>query len=428
MTVDPLTQFLAAMSGMTLRGARIDMSAEDIADAIWLAPHLIAPEVGPEASGDVGPAAPAAANVPEAPTPDYGESPDTAPSPKSRAEGHRRLAGRRGELHLPAASGPGRGGRTLRAPTGAALPGSLALARALRPLRRRVPSRTRHVLDMAETVRRVAEEGVWLPALRPARDRWLDLALVVDAGASMGPWRSTATELLKLLSCIGAFRTVRIWNLDTDVSPPRLRAGLVRRSAAPERDPRELVDPAGRSLVLVVTDCVSGAWYDGEAAKLLETWRGADQSACSWFCPNTFGHGHARDRCGDAPQVPLCRSVECTAGSPADRCVDVCSDEVGAPLPVASLVPEALSAWARLVAGAGGAESTGFVLRTRATTSVSATGPDGNVPRGPVVAILACSIADGSPPRRTARRVTCDQPACHPPRPSSAAAGGPASP
>ena len=232
MTVDPLTQFLAAMSGMTLRGARIDMSAEDIADAIWLAPHLIAPEVGPEASGDVGPAAPAAANVPEAPTPDYGESPDTAPSPKSRAEGHRRLAGRRGELHLPAASGPGRGGRTLRAPTGAALPGSLALARALRPLRRRVPSRTRHVLDMAETVRRVAEEGVWLPALRPARDRWLDLALVVDAGASMGPWRSTATELLKLLSCIGAFRTVRIWNLDTDVSPPRLRAGLVRRSAA----------------------------------------------------------------------------------------------------------------------------------------------------------------------------------------------------
>src|SRR6202035_5396253 len=37
----------------------------------------------------------------------------------------------------------------------------------------------------------------------------------------------------------------------------------------------------------------------------------------------------------------------------------------GAPLPVASLVPEALTAWARLVAGAGGAESAGFVLERK---------------------------------------------------------------
>jgi type VI secretion system ImpB/VipA family protein len=37
----------------------------------------------------------------------------------------------------------------------------------------------------------------------------------------------------------------------------------------------------------------------------------------------------------------------------------------GAPLPVASLVPEALSAWARLIAGAGGAESAGFVLKPK---------------------------------------------------------------
>ena len=272
MTGDWLTQLLVAVRGVTVRGARLDLSAEDIADAIWLAPHLVAPDASLDASGEEAPAEPAPEDVPEAPAPEDEEEPDGTPSPTPEVEGPRRLAGRRGELYLPATGGSGRGGRPLRAPTGAALPGSLALARALRPLRRRVPSRTRRVLDVAETVRRVAEEGVWLPALRPARDRWLDLALVVDAGASMGPWRSTATELLKLLSCIGAFRTVRVWNLETDASPPRLRAGLVHRSGAPERDPRELVDPAGRSLVLVVTDCVAGTWYDGGAAQVLETW------------------------------------------------------------------------------------------------------------------------------------------------------------
>jgi hypothetical protein len=125
----------------------------------------------------------------------------------------------------------------------------LAVARALRPLRQRVPSPHRLVFDEAETVRRIAEEGIWLPALRPARDRWLDLSLVVDAGASMGLWRSTAEELRKLLEWTGAFRNVRVWHLDTNANPPCLRAGLRYRAGMPSRDPLELVDPSRRSTV-----------------------------------------------------------------------------------------------------------------------------------------------------------------------------------
>jgi hypothetical protein len=185
---------------VSLRGARLDLSAEDIADAIWLARHLDAPEADLNGSRVKAQAKPAPNRVSEKPTLEDNQEPDGTPSQTTEAEDLNRPAGRPGELYLPAAGVSDRGGRPMRAPTGAALPGSLALARALRPLRRSVPSRTRRVLDVAETVRRVAEEGVWLPALRPARDRWLDLALVVDSGASMGPWRSTATELLKLLS------------------------------------------------------------------------------------------------------------------------------------------------------------------------------------------------------------------------------------
>ena len=84
-------------------------------------------------------------------------------------------------------------------------------------------------------MRRVAEEGLWVPALRPARDRWLDLSLVVDVSPSMGLWRPLAEELYRLLGCTGAFRTVRLWGLDTDTQPPRLRAGLTRRSGLPAR-------------------------------------------------------------------------------------------------------------------------------------------------------------------------------------------------
>ena len=363
MTSDWLTQLLVALRGVTLRGAKLDLSAEDIADAIWLAPYLVAEDSSLDGSGEEAEAEQAPDDIAEAATPEDDQEPDSTPSQTSEAEGPRRLAGRRGELYLPAADGSGRGGRPLRAPTGAALPGSLALARALRPLRRSVPSRTRRVLDVAETVRRVAEEGVWLPALRPARDRWLDLALVVDSGPSMGPWSSTATELLKLLSCIGAFRTVRVWNLDTDASPPRLRAGLAHRSGAPERAPRELVDPAGRSLILVLTDCVAATWYDGGAARLLETWARNGPVALLLVLPE---HLWPRTALGTAAAVRLAAPYAAASNARLDaRPIDAWTDlpeQAGAPLPVASLVPEALSAWARLVAGAGGAESAGFVL------------------------------------------------------------------
>ena len=44
-------------------------------------------------------------------------------------------------------------------PTGSPLPDALGLARAMRPLRQRVPSRTRRVLDEERTIRRIVEEG-----------------------------------------------------------------------------------------------------------------------------------------------------------------------------------------------------------------------------------------------------------------------------
>jgi type VI secretion system protein ImpC len=221
------------------------------------------------------------------------------------------------------------------------------------------------VFDEAFTVRRIAEEGIWLPALRPARDRWLDVSLVVDAGASMGVWRSTAEELRKLLEWMGAFRNVRVWRLDTDESPPRLRAGLRHRAGMPSRNPLELVDPSGRSLVLVLSDCVSAAWYGGDAGRLLETWGRRGPVVLLQVLPE---HLWSRTALGSAAPVRL-STPHAAAPNARLRAQAVyhwpdALEAPALPVPVASLEPGPTAAWAGLVAGIGGVWAPGLVLES----------------------------------------------------------------
>jgi type VI secretion system protein ImpC len=361
---EALTHLLAA-----LRAARVDVAAEDVADAIWLT--LCRDKVAESAPLPDESVAPTPAETPPSArdeTPAQRPEPPVSPAPAPSAPEAKAAVG--GELYLPRSlpGGTGVGGQAIRSPTGAALPGALALARALRPLRQRVPSRTRMVFDDLETVRRVAEEGIWLPALRPARDRWLDVALVVDAGASMGVWRSAAVELRKLLEWMGAFRNVRVWRLDTEVGPPLLHAGFRRHPDSPSRNPLELVDPNGRSLILVLTDCVSDAWHDGSAARLLETWSRHGPLALLQVLPE---HLWSRTALGTAAPVRLCAP---SAAAPNARLrAEAVYDwpdpppQAGTPLLISSLEPHGLAALARLVAGMGGGSAPGFVLDTESS-------------------------------------------------------------
>ena len=144
------------------------------------------------------------------------------------------------------------------------LPDSLSLARAMRPLRRRVPSATRHVLDEEATADLQAEQRLWLPALAPSSEPAFDLALVVDDSESMALWSEKVREFRLLCERLGAFRDVRLWYLSAASDDGReisgLR-GLTRSSGA--RDGRELVDPSGRRLILVITDGVHPRWRPG---------------------------------------------------------------------------------------------------------------------------------------------------------------------
>ncbi|XXZ48064.1 hypothetical protein AAGT00_04525 [Streptomyces cavourensis] len=93
---------------------------------------------------------------------------------------------------------------------------TLPLQRALRPLRRRVPSRLEMELDERSTAYRIAHQGAlpgtWLPTLRAKPERWLTLYLVYDAGPTMPIWRPLLRELHRVIGQTGAFRGSSSWS------------------------------------------------------------------------------------------------------------------------------------------------------------------------------------------------------------------------
>jgi hypothetical protein len=154
-------------------------------------------------------------------------------------------------------------------PTAPALRTRLDLARALRPLMRKVPSRVCFDLNEEETVTRIAETGVWLPVQRPSRERWLELDLVIEDSKTTAIWERTIAELKHLVEYQGAFRVVRTWRLttlDLDDCRPVLLPGWCESNdpsadlAPRPRTPRELIDARGRRAIWVVSDCVSSLW------------------------------------------------------------------------------------------------------------------------------------------------------------------------
>src|SRR5574337_54508 len=172
-----------------LQSNKLKISGEDLADAIWLAWQM----QGADATPDEG-------DAQENDDSDGGnEDGDTenpfAPQPFTR------------EVHLYSRSEQRReredvnrwqGAMSVDAPVPGALSHSLELARALRPFMRKVPHPALSRVNAEETVKRIAAAGVWIPVMDHGLTRWLDVALVVDRGASMCLWQQTADEFFHL--------------------------------------------------------------------------------------------------------------------------------------------------------------------------------------------------------------------------------------
>ncbi len=327
------------------------LSAEDIADAIWLAlqmgadesPVVDVVEDNADSSGQETPTVTiedVEADLPKLPPPSVDVYlPKPSPSTPDTAEVQP-------ESGLP-----------IQVQAAPALQDRLAIARSLRPLMRKVRSQTRQVLDEAATVNRIAEREIWLPVLKPAPERWLDLELVIEASEFSFIWDTTLMEFRQILERQGAFRNVRTWWLE---GTQQRQLNLVsKKSQTPEftqrpRSPRELIDPTGRRLVLLVSDCRSSAWKSGAIHELLKLWSTHGATAIVQLLPERLWNQSELD-VGVGVQVsaliPGAPGHKLKIHQRSSRRENDLSDTLT--VPIVTLTAKSLKQWALVVAAVG---------------------------------------------------------------------------
>ncbi|TXL89893.1 SAV_2336 N-terminal domain-related protein [Streptomyces sp. IB2014 016-6] len=255
-----------------LEDAGVELSTHELLDVLWLAAKVTAgPDGGPAPDGESEPPVETGPETEILPAPDEDDNAtddeeEIPPQREGKAPAGLYVAAgpRTGTAMTPARTVDIRGVR--------ALPSPRALSRALRPLRQRVPSRRLFRLDESASADWIAETGLPDAVLRPERERWLSINLVVDDGPSMVLWRQLAAELRSVLEHQGTFREVRTFGLDSsEAENPILRAQPFA-SGAPRRSYGHMADPSGRTAVLVLSDGVGPGWRSGAVQRLLARW------------------------------------------------------------------------------------------------------------------------------------------------------------
>jgi hypothetical protein len=260
-------------------------------------------------------------------------------------------------------------GLLIRVPDASSLREPLMLARSLKPLMRRVAAGQELVLDevaTVETVQKVNDRLLCWPIFKPRLEPWLNLDLVVDESISMQIWRNTIQELETLLKNYGIFRDVRVWGLMNDENQPvKIRRGIgaAAKHQSP-RSPKELIDPNGRRLVLVVSDCVSSLWRSGKMTPVLELWAKQGLVAILQMLPKWMWK---RTALGWATEVWL------RALTPGVLNQHLIAQEVslsweeldlekGIKIPVFTLEPDRANIWAQMLAGKGNIWASGYLF------------------------------------------------------------------
>ncbi|MEU1403468.1 SAV_2336 N-terminal domain-related protein [Streptomyces sp. NPDC005728] len=365
-----------------LRQGGLDLTAEDVADAVWLARRLGAapPRDAPAQSGTAPATRPE--GDPETSRPDAGPSPvPDQPRADSPAAPVPLLTP--GLTVRPQADAATPTAFPVRAPAAGALPGLLGLEKALRALGRYRVASVRsedEPLDEEATADRAAASGILLPVTRPGRRRRCEVQLLMDTGPAMAVWGQLVEELRQACQQSGAFASVRVHHLYADDSG----APLVGTTAGPGRHTRlrpadELHDPTGRRLTFVISDCVGPLWQNGSAQRLLHQWpRTAPLAVVQPLPPRLWG----RTALPAEPGL-LLRPAE--VGGRLAFLPDDEPWEEPAPgarsVPVLQPTPEAFEAFARLLGGAGPTSERAWAALTGPAAATPAAVPAGPAPR-----------------------------------------------
>ncbi|MFF5185060.1 SAV_2336 N-terminal domain-related protein [Streptomyces sp. NPDC000345] len=325
----------------------LPVEEEDLVDFLWLARRVPS-----------GPAAPLAAHLPRATAPQP-SPPDPVPSsrttdddavfpaaerlPAALSAPAREPARRVGVVSRPV--GPSAAAEAVRTPGTRALGPSLPLGRALRPLKRLVANHRRTEFDEEATAERQADTGVTYPVLRPERERWLRLVLIIDSGVSMLLWERHCAEFRAHLEHSGAFREVQTYQIRYDTDGAGIRLGPPWSTATATRPADTVVDGSGRTMVLVVTDGAAAAWSDGRLRPLLEAWARRGPTAVVHTLPRRLwaGSGVGADTWRVTSPRP---GAPNTAWAVADQLFPPeVAPPPSVPVPVLELTADSLATW-----------------------------------------------------------------------------------
>jgi len=328
-----------------LKRSGYDLTGREIAEAIYLSLHIDSIDTGgfedrEDRKKDDRP---------------KGDRKDIAPKGAQADEDSRS-----GEMFIPGGrvetAGAGIDVQQFRAASAIALPGALDIARALRPLQRRYPSRIRREIDIDKTVQLIADAGIRTVVLRPAEEKWLDVSLVIDDSRSMRVWHPTIREFKRLLDRHGAFRSVEVWEVDTQGAEVSVYQGsdlTGRRVRSAKRG--EVTDPLGRRLILVITDCIADAWHDLKAFELLKEWGAINPLALVQVLPQPLWTGTA------LPPLEVNLQAD-RAGIPNEKLEVINQPSRRNPLPVITLEDWSILPWAKMVAARESSKSAGILI------------------------------------------------------------------
>ncbi|MFC7470782.1 SAV_2336 N-terminal domain-related protein [Actinomadura keratinilytica] len=355
-----------------LRGAGLDVDAEHLLDALWLAARTGAPAPAPADPPAAGTEreTPQEAAAQDRPGPGASRTgpavepfgrPTAPPGPAGEPAAEARVPLHTRPSTATVADGPSAGALPVGVPAAAVLASPLRLQRALRPLQayRTGAAPRRQVLDEAATAELTARAGgLVLPVFRPVNRREALLQLVLDASGSMRVWQRLFDELREVFGGLGAFRDLHVRYLHATDDGRAAVSRSPRRDGAPLHSTDRLVDATGRRVTLLVSDCAGPLWHSGAAHRTLHRLAGQGPVAVLQPLPQrlwprtrlqvTFGdlrRGQGVSGAGllkvvsDGPPPP-----------PGAR-----------PVPVLPPTAAALGSWARLLSGTGPVRTPGAV-------------------------------------------------------------------
>ncbi len=364
-----------------------DLTAEEIADILWLtlqqwqSPAATLPKTQPGVSDSespideilppdnapvIPPSRETPSSIPAPPQPKMAGLTTSRPQPKTESQASSTL------------------GAPLAIPDAPALRSTLEILKALRPLIRRVPSAQASYLDVPATVQAIAKTDLWTLKLQPVLEPWLELAIVVDATPSMVIWQRTILSLRRVLAQSGVFRDVRMWSLETQGSPnlsasetsPELtlciRSGFGLAAALqPPCRPQELLDPNGRRLILVISDCIAPRWDNQPIRDMLQVWAEHGPMALVQVLPEWLWNRTALS------EVVKGQVYSHTPGQSNQSLTFVRRERwrrnipVGVKVPVLTLEPAVANRWSQMIAGKAAVSAPGLLFSSVSSQGTS---------------------------------------------------------